>query len=597
MPLLFAPKLRVKEIHYLGEPWTLDELEHIPLLHQRAKAIRDSLEVTNKTLSDIDFQNEQDFENFIDLLNNNMIFRLTYTHEYYLLANLFKDPKDKVRFIKFLDELHAHERDHNKQLQAANPLILRVNSKNIPVYAGLPEPMFLFTHPHPNLSHTERWQHYEGELQRITFDYHRHRIDIQNNSVQNDMQLINDALGVFRGHESDNLEVIGRLLAIKSDYEQKKQEIDRAPLYNASGAIDLEAIARKDKELELLQEGMASQISEIFDKNPTLDSLRAAHTEKKEKYAEQLSIIDDTFAEQQASLMIHIEHAKTFSKQEAVDNLVSIIDKLSSCRVDEIHRDERDESIRKLENYKNMFSQTDDYGTSQAILNECSKELVQLARMLPESSYKLLVTELKAFREMVCNHELISEAHVQPYPAAVDELHKEDEFLEVFQSNDLPLVPSAPEHSVIDNGQEQGSVASAVLVQKDDEVEIAPQADIDINERIAKFREFKLAAANNVQSKPIISSLSGVLSRIDEIIDDCEGELKICILATQATAKQIQQLALESQSVPVDLIKEFFAQLSTLISEHEIDGFDALKEELEVLLNIEEHYCSQSASL
>lgn len=85
-----------KEIHYPSEPWSLDQIEKIPHLHPLAKEIRNALSTTNKYRKDINFQNKLNYEHFISLLNNDLVFRLKVTRQYYLLSQLFEKKRAHV---------------------------------------------------------------------------------------------------------------------------------------------------------------------------------------------------------------------------------------------------------------------------------------------------------------------------------------------------------------------------------------------------------------------------------------------------------------------------------------------------------------------
>ena len=580
MPLLIAANVQAKEIHFPGEPWALVTMDRIPNLRTIAKEIRDSFEVTNKTLSDIDFQNEENYESFIELLNTDIVFRLTFTHEYYLLANLFKDPKEKARFIKFLNELHAHERDHTRELQESTLLIIRVNSKKIPLYPGTFEPMFLFTHPHPSLSHTERWQHYEGELQRITFEYHRQRIDIQSRSVQRCVQLLGSVIDVLKEREPYTKGGIEALQVLQMDFEKRKQAIDNIPLYSPDGEFDAEAAARQDEEMESLQKDITSQVEGIVKASghddPAINALRTMHEQAKEKEAMDLNVIDSAFAEQKASIMTHLKQARTASKQQVIASLDEFLGKLKKCVVDEHQQDNIDRLIETIENYKERLGLTDDFESVEALLNECKIELSQLPHMLSKSTYTLLKDEISSLGKMIGTPDIVIEA-VAP---SVQEVHQEEEFIPQGHAAAFPAPSAPPLPEVVYRGQDEASD-----VPKSPQ-KISPQsASYALDRQRATVHNYKtsIRLLDDPQRTSIIFGLKTILLETNKLLDDidCDPEIRALAQELQGTIEQIEPFISHSQEAPEELQIKFSEQLKAL---GEINNdFNKLNEQYEDL--------------
>lgn len=400
-----------RELHYLGEPFPLEQLENIPHLHNLARQIREVIHA-NKTFRDIELQNKLIYENFVARFNSDLVFRLLITKEYYLLSSLFKDPKEKAKWIKFLDELRRSDReDHQRQIAPAT-IIVKADTNKLPIYAASGQPQFSWNHPSPNLTNIEKWQHYEKELQRLTFNYHIQKVHVHNKLLESDLQCIEQMKEMLDTSDDANKQAFEELSLIAQNIKLKQQEILRIPL-KEDGTFDIQAVAQQDEKITLLQKELSEKMEQFFSKfgtkNSEIGAMRSNYMAQKQPYLAELKNIDITYKEQSTGLKKCIAGVSSASKEDINNSLItsietikqinhSVLDKKQSSRI--AH------SIKDLEDLKVSIAQSTDPYHIQRLLIASGKKLSILIEVLPVESSNKIKTDLESLKKLAGSNVL-----------------------------------------------------------------------------------------------------------------------------------------------------------------------------------------------
>ncbi len=524
-----------KETHYPGEPWSMEELENIPHLRPVSKSIRDVLHITNKYLRDIDLQNKQDYENFVERLNSDLVFRLKVTHQYHLLLNLFKDPHEKSRWIKFLNEIRAEEQaSHQKQQQNASP-ITRVQTPSRPIDSASNQPVFHWTHPDPNLSNMQKWQHYELELQRMTLDYQVQRIRIHKNALETDIQsnsgYIDRMIRALRRDVPEEHRAIEELNKIKEDVSTKVQEIMSIPTYREDGTRDHHAVAEQEKQMDLLRQELDSRIKGVIEnlttENAELNALCAERSERQLMFSKEINELDSQYIQQKNELMVHLSTAREASKQEVVDNLDKLIDKLKGCEVNEQQGEHLDNSIRRLEAHQKTLRDTDDFEVVQNIVQQCQEELVRVKDYVSPESYHQIKPEVEAFGKMLI------QANPEPQKNSIEPSDTQSK-----QEPEKIEAPSPAEHPVLDEKVvseqriivEPSRLDGSLMQDKQEQETVPNNQELDavvenLDERREQYSRLRLMA-RSMSQEPTLSVSPQNSDEIDSSLEEMDAELE-----------------------------------------------------------------------
>ncbi len=551
-----------REIHYPGEPWSVDQLEKIPHLHSVATSVREAISATNKYLRDVDFQNKLIYENHIALLNSDLLYRLKVTQQFHLLLQLFKDPGEKARWIQFLEEERAKERENYQKQQQDVPVLVKASTSNLPIYAESNHSMYLWTHPVPNLSNVEKWQHYEKELQRITFDYHVQRIHIRNNLLQTDTDCVDNLLILLRRTEPQDLRVIRELEVIKTDVEIRKQEIMNIPLYLPDGTFNLHAAKQQDEKMELLENEFSLRLDGIFndlgDANKAIKELRLERTEKKEIDVEQLRLIDRVFQEQSSQLMIHIKAARAVTKQEVDERLKAIIQTIKSIdcsALDDEQNDQRVDAVKKLENLKEVLKNTEDFGQMRQLLVKSTNEIEKIITILPEESIRQLKVEANTLKKMV----------VTPSSLGVENIFQMDS-RQNLDSMDISQNKAEQSHTSMHT-----SVADAKIQPKGEENSTFIDAQRDIKAALRRETGRECAAVTDA------------LTSRNEVIDEAFNDALNNILA-KINGEEMKQSFASDEQKTIQGIKDRIGDIkSSTDYEERIEELASIYDDLETL--------------
>lgn len=522
----------------------MEELEHIPHFHYFAKKIRDGLEITNKSLREIAFENKKNYENFMALFNSDLVFRIKFTHEYYLLADLFDDPKEKAIFMRLLEELRVQKRDYRQRLQTVEPIIIKTKANSLSLESTAPR--FDWTHPDSGLSNYEKWQHYESELQRITFDYNLQKIRVRNNSLLAESDCISRLIAQLSQDEPKNREMIAKLKAVQNDMETRKQQIMGIPTHKQDGSVDLKKVAEQEAQMERLQNDVFSRVdgllSALGNENAVINEIRAEHEALKEEYAEEIRDIEQVFLVQKEELTLHLEKAK------ALHLVDEIIRNASSSQVDENQRDNHEKSIQTLENHKNRLTATNDPVQIQTILQECKDELAKVKSLLQDSV------------------DVINPPDEEVLAKKVEQENPEARIPEVVVEQ--PRDEVKPEHEAVLDPKEERSHDEILLNHM---VPDQPQKPIHFDEEVAVRREEQLRFRKELREgfspelKLREDALRDISKKIENIINDEDSTPESQDLA-EAIKVQLMNIKeyTDYQEVPDDLKISFASNLEEL---------------------------------
>jgi hypothetical protein len=405
----YSLQTQVREIHYPGGPWSVDEMEHIPLLHPVAKQIREELSATNKTWRDIELQNQQQYFNFIARFNSDLVFRLIVTQNYYQLSILFKDPRSSARWAKFLDEVRAYER-HQHQKQIHQIPELNKNKLSSPtIHQVSYQELFHWTHPDPSLSNTAKWQHYEQQLQHITFNYHAQRAQIHNNAFNAGINRIDNVLAALRVAHGEGYRMgVDHFEALRGNYNKSAKEIMDIPLHKRDGTYDIESAMRQDKEMETLTKTMTLGLDSFFrtygDSNQIINNLHAEHECEKTQYTKEINEINSAYKEQNSQLNSLIQAARTLSKSEIDAHLNAVLLKIRAANLSNLDTNQQEHVanlIETINDYRGTLKTTDDAQQVQQLLAKSIQAINETSNILPEAAKKQVQLESAALEKMV----------------------------------------------------------------------------------------------------------------------------------------------------------------------------------------------------
>lgn len=380
------------EIHHPGEPWSVDKMEHIPHLHHIAKKIREELSATNKTLRDIDLQNQQQYDSFIERFNNDLIFRLIITRDYYQLSILFKDPRSSTRWTKFLDETNAFQKrqhqKHHLQLQELHKITTIAPTAQQLSYHAL----LSWTHPDPSLSNIQKWQHYSQQLQQITFNYHVQRAQIHQNSLNAGMNRIDNVLAHLMLADGEGYRMgVAHFEALKSNHSRSAKAVIDIPLYKSDGSFDLEAAKRQEKEMEALNIAMDVSLDSFFktygNKNPVINMLQTKHESAKATTAGNLNALYKAFDEQSSELKTHVKRCCAASKKEIdgyLSAVINLMENVDIMALDDRQRGRFANLEQKIQGHREALKTIVDFDKIQSILAQSTQEITQIMDILPD---------------------------------------------------------------------------------------------------------------------------------------------------------------------------------------------------------------------
>lgn len=323
-----------KEIHHFGEPWSLKTLENIPHLHFMAILIREVLH-SIKTLRDIDQQNKAAYEQFIDLCNNDIVFFLKITQQYYLLNKLFENVGiTQEKWVHFLDDLRHH---YQQQINQNNQFVPKGPSvdRPIPPVSYVPPTIFAWNEADPAWSNFQKWQHYENELKRITNIYHQQKATLYQETVEKDLDMLDGVLDKLKEGSPEYDDVS----ALKKACENKKKELLSRNLYNSDGQLDPGAVDKFQKDWFRANRDLSEGLKHCCHKykgNKIFDDAYAEHQDRHENLKAKISKLDVEFDNARSELSEKINECRMASTNEVDSNLKQIAQALDDIRSSEL---------------------------------------------------------------------------------------------------------------------------------------------------------------------------------------------------------------------------------------------------------------------
>ncbi len=418
-----------KEIHYFGEPYSLEEAENIPHLHVVAHATRNQLHAIH-SIRETDFQNKLLFEAITHLLNTDMMFRYLVTKDYSLFLSLFPDTEEKERAIQILNELNARDKIIYPPMQPILPKVVKAIDSNVPNNTDQPimHPLFSWSHPSPNLSSAEKVQHYERELERVNFNYNMEIFRIHNAFAKDDDQYLNRALQIYKKDPVRYKNEISEIENFQVTIAEKHRLIDEINPYKVDGSIDLGLATVKRKEIELLYQVKDDFINKLPIDNKELKELKEERLEKKQKMEEEIHIVNKGYDTEVNSLKAQLQQAKNNFKLEILQNGGRIIEKLRTYDASE-EKIDLEQIITKLQRNQGKIKEEKNSEAIQELLLERKNILSELTNRSPSLS-SVLKDDLGALDKMILPPKYDSALkndknfEIKDYPHAL--LQKED---------------------------------------------------------------------------------------------------------------------------------------------------------------------------
>lgn len=575
-----------KEIHYFGEPWSLNDLERIPHLHFLATSIREALHA-DKTVRDKEFQNKVAYEAFVELCNKDIIFLLKINQQYYLLSKLFEEVLGtKGKWAHFVDELrHQNHQQINQEGQfiAKSPTV----DRPLPSVLYVPPSAFAWNEPDPNWSNFQKWQHYEAELKRITSHYHQQKVAIYQEAANEDIKFFDNVLSKLKkgSTEYDDIK------AVKDEFDIKKKELLSRNIYNSNGDIDSAAVEKLERDWIQAHKEMNEGFEKCCRKHPHNTVLQDAYTEHQTRHQNlkaKINKLDVEFEKARSELSDKIKECRTACKEEVDEKLKEMLQAVDKADLSELSESDKERLMQLSDAISNSRTQLASATNSEqchTILSDIAQKFKEDAHFLPQS-LKDKIQPIAAHLENITVHE--------------------DSKIEKQATNDV--VPDVP-HSFpsLDASQEEFD-SEAVLADSDlgnsviknnEEVEGLPQEHAsDRNLTIEKVRMFK--AQNIVQREQLNGEVNHTqkdASPLSDMFNGINEEIKIIIEtknpseAILGKLNEIKELISEISTNPREAMEKM-DDLYDKISDSEGVFFDpqAVVNELDGAQEALEHY-------
>lgn len=391
-------------------PIALEDLEELPLLHSLAKRIRAVLNAFF-TVRDVKSLNIQEYERFVALLNTDLVFRLKVTREYALLLELFKDPLEKARWAKFLDDVFGAERREHQKLEYLDEVEKKAHKKPKLDVASRSsgalsnEYPFSWSHPDPLLSDSEKLQHYEAELHRITCDYHTQRASVHSDFIlrylEEETGYIDTLIKALNPLIPEEQEAISKLITIKKDIFDRHEAILSRGL---GSSMDLALSQSQDRELHaLLHNYIDTCLNGLDSANPKVKALIEQHARSMAVHKGEIRDIELDFSVQARTLLSHVEyHHFENTKEKALDHLSSLIKSTESISkgFDENQRTHVNSIVGRLRNHCQLLLQAQDLPSVQAVFRDWSIDSAQLRQLVREPLFEAISSDLIALDEI-----------------------------------------------------------------------------------------------------------------------------------------------------------------------------------------------------
>lgn len=517
-------------------PTPLDILERYAPTQSLSIMFKELLH-TRKSLLQVSQQNKEAYLGFVDKLDNDIVFRLTVTKQYYLLRALFEDPSKAAQWQALLEEIENEEEAYKKHVRDAwteFALAKTMQLKNESTVVHTQNPAFSWSHPDPKATEMEQWAHYERELQRITVNYHRERSALHLRAYDAHLNHLDEVLDHLRLNEEENRELIGHLEEQRVVVQGRRRDL-LASAPPSHGRIHDIAIHKKhDEECESLRKDIGSLIQELHQRPEAQKKEIVSIKQKYDAISQQINAeeqqLDQQFVQQKTILLNHIEAAKI----KAISKHLNRIDKAlehyvysqEGLRISEPDKLTLEQSIGRLEHLKVELRSANDRATVERIEQDIDTELHVVNRIL------LLNTALanEPLRESPVIEGIADASSVshpippeipseQPLKKAELDAEPPGEMLDKVPQRAEELEPGAPERPVV-------AAAS---------VGVSASASVPDPDFIAKQQQLRSSMQLSRGADPITVLMKEIKITIGkrlkaEDVDDEEKELLIDVL-------------------------------------------------------------------
>ncbi|WP_058532842.1 hypothetical protein [Legionella saoudiensis] len=376
-----------KEVHYFGEPLSLNELERRPHLHFLASSIRETLHA-NKTERDKEFLRKVAYEAFVELCNRDIFFFLKITQQYYLLSKLFEEVLGtKEKWAQFVDELkhHYHQQQMNQEGQfiSKNPVV----DRPLPSVLYVPPSAFSWNEPDPSWSNFQKWQHYENELKRITNNYHQQKAAIYQEAVEDDIKLVDNVFAKLKKGSPEHNDV----KALKDEFNIRVKELKSRNLYHANGGLDSVAVEQYERDWVRMHNDMSEGLKKCCKKHPHSTELQEAYVEHQARHQglkSKVNKLDAEFEQARSELSEKLKECRTACKDEVDEQLKEIVQVIDETDLSGLSDSEKN-NLFQLRNAINVHRKQLASATSSeqcnTILSRISDQLKENVPFLPDS--------------------------------------------------------------------------------------------------------------------------------------------------------------------------------------------------------------------
>ncbi len=565
-----SEQMEHNEIQPMGEPWALEELERIPHLHFLASSIREVIHA-NKTIRDREFQNKVAYENFIELCNNDLVFFLKITQQYYLLNKLFEEmsgPKEKwVHFVEDLRHQYQQQQlNQNSQFVAKSPTV----DRPAPSVLSVPPSAFAWNEPDPNWSNLRKWQHYENELKRITTNYHQQKVAVYQQAMDEDIKVMDNLLEQLDKGSPEHQEA----LTIKNDLHQRRREVFSRNLHNAKGELDANKVEQLERDCVMHRKKMQDDILRCIHKFPKNDYFKEARDRLQDNQLlvkAKVNALDVDYERARSELSEKIKECRTSSKKEVNDELKQIADAIDSMDLSELSEVEKDNLVQlkdKLNESRKQLASATSGERYQEVLRDITQSLKELAPLMPASLANKIIPATEHLESMV-----VSDA---PKIKQQHQNHGVQDQLINHATNSIDPEVEAPElaeDSDLDHAQVLDDQVAAQVPSQD--------SSLAQNSTIEKVRLFK---AQNMELREHLDDKNQVMEAVNPGIDILNSitEQVERIDTSELSAEQIGQLQ-EIKSLIEEIVNNPNQSLERID-----DLYDLIMESQEIIPNFKE---------
>ncbi|WP_454785396.1 hypothetical protein [Legionella sp. WA2024007413] len=364
-----------------------------PLLISYLEWLRRVNSIQNK--NDVIRQNEQVLSEFIHLCEHNLLFFLTVTGRFDIIRSLFEDKDLVAKEIALLEEIEkeqaqaaAHQQDF-----VFVPRKKEASMSQSEVSKSFPPPTSEWEKSLYGLTNMELYRYYEDEMRRITHNYHTKQIKRIDAVYDQHLNLMREALDVIDQDESISEETKQKAVSLYKKLVVLREAMDaqchEATSMDGEPLIEIQILEKqhqiKEEKFKEAQNALNSFFEEVRDESPQLQKIYEQHQTITLNFQKESEAIQREWKQAMEELSVHYETSREHALEDVNVSLSLIIDELKKCPVDELNEEQinkLDMSLMQLEKYKEELKTVKNYDSTQALLNQCNKELENLVSIV-----------------------------------------------------------------------------------------------------------------------------------------------------------------------------------------------------------------------